>query len=202
MRRRGLCYGLTGRGSGSGERDLTDNRGIEPDREAWVLATASAVLAYAVTLVRDRDVAEELVQDCYCRLLKKADVYDLARDGRRLLFRSVTNACINHATRARPAASLDGTGAADGLHDVLADRRAEPAERVLMRRELEDAIAESLGSLPVTQRAALELKSLGQSLDDIGLALGVSANHAGVLVHRARQAMARRLAPHLEETSS
>lgn len=166
-----------------------------------MLATASAVLAYALTLVRDRHVAEELVQDCYCRLLKKAHAYDLDRDGRRLLFRSVTNACINHVSRTRPAASLDAADAATGLYGVLADRRAEPAERVLMRRELEDAIAESLGSLPVTQRAALELKSLGHSLDEIGQALGVSANNAGVLIHRARQAMARRLAPHLEETS-
>jgi DNA-directed RNA polymerase specialized sigma24 family protein len=53
--------------------------------------------------------------------------------------------------------------------------------------------------LPITQRAALELKSLGQSLEEIGAALRVSANNAGVLVHRARQAMARRLEPYLKE---
>ena len=53
--------------------------------------------------------------------------------------------------------------------------------------------------LPETQRAALELKSLGHSLQDIADALGVSPSNAGVLVHRARQAMSRFLAPYLEE---
>jgi RNA polymerase sigma-70 factor (ECF subfamily) len=168
------------------------------DPDAWVLATAPEATAYAVSLLHDRNVAEEIVQDCYCRLLQKADVYDLRRDGRRLLFRSVTNACISYTTRARPAASLDGTGG-DDLRGLVADRNAEPAERVLMRRELEEAIADGLRALPITQRAALELKSLGQSLEEIGAALRVSANNAGVLVHRARQAMARRLEPYLKE---
>jgi RNA polymerase sigma factor (sigma-70 family) len=175
--------------------------GEAPDREAWVLATAPAALAYAISLVQDRHVAEELVQDCYCRLLQKAGVYNLPRDGRRLLFRSVTNACITYASRTRPTASLDRSGFGTGRHGLIADRHAEPAERVLMRRELEEAIGDGLRALPVAQRAALELKSLGQSLEEIGLALRVSANNAGVLVHRARQAMARYLAPHLEEKS-
>jgi RNA polymerase sigma-70 factor (ECF subfamily) len=179
-----------------------DDRGSDdaPDLDAWVLATAPAALAYAVSLVHDRDVAEELLQDCYCRLLQKAADYDLPRDGRKLLFRSLTNACINHATRSRPATSLDGAGGG-ALHGAVADRRAESAERVVMRRELEEAIADALRALPIAQRAALELKSLGHSLEEIGAALRVSANNAGVLVHRARQAMALRLAPHLEAKS-
>ena len=68
-----------------------------------------------------------------------------------------------------------------------------------MHRELEDAVADGLAQLPVTYRAALELKSLGMSLQEIADALDVSANHAGVLVHRARQAMARHLAPFVED---
>ena len=57
----------------------------------------------------------------------------------------------------------------------------------------------ALAQLPVSHRAALELKSLGHSLQDIGESLGVTPNYAGVLIHRARQAMAERLAPFLEE---
>jgi RNA polymerase sigma-70 factor (ECF subfamily) len=64
---------------------------------------------------------------------------------------------------------------------------------------LEQAVADALGRLPVVQRAALEMKSLGHSLQDIGEALSVSSGHAGVLVHRARQAMAKDLAPYREE---
>ena len=60
-------------------------------------------------------------------------------------------------------------------------------------------VARGLARLPVTQRAALELRSLGSSLEEIGEALGVTANHAGVLIHRARQAMANYLTPYVGE---
>jgi RNA polymerase sigma-70 factor (ECF subfamily) len=167
--------------------------------DAWVLATAPAAVAYAASLLHQRAAAEDIVQDCYCRLLARADTYDLPRDGRKLLFQAVTNACLNRLSRERPALSLF-TGD-DGPQTQLADRGAEPAERVLMRRELEDAIADGLARLPPTQRAALELKGLNHSLDDIATALNVSPSNAGVLIHRARQAMAKYLAPHLEERS-
>jgi len=36
-------------------------------------------------------------------------------------------------------------------------------------------------------------------LEEIGEALGVNANHAGVLIHRARKALADDLAPFVEE---
>ncbi len=170
------------------------------DLDAWVLSTAPDAVAYAVSLLRDRAAAEDVVQDCYCRLLQKGDVYDLPRDGRKLLFESVTNACINRVTRARNILSLDAAREDDAsLHDAVADKTAAPPERVLMDRELEEAIAAALAKLPVAQRAALELKSLGHSLQDIGEALEVSPNYAGVLIHRARQAMAEQLAPFLEE---
>jgi RNA polymerase sigma factor (sigma-70 family) len=170
------------------------------DMDGWVLVTAPDAVAYAQSMLRDRAAAEDVVQDCYCRLLQKADVYDLPRDGRKLLFESVTNACINRATRARHIISLDATGTDEScLHTAVADKSAAPPERVLMDRELEHAIAAALAKLPLPQRAALELKSLGQSLQDIGETLEVSPNYAGVLIHRARQAMAEYLAPFLEE---
>ena len=50
------------------------------DLDAWVLSTAPDAVAYAVSLLRDRAAAEDVVQDCYCRLLQKADVYDLPRE--------------------------------------------------------------------------------------------------------------------------
>src|SRR5262245_34850681 len=91
--------------------------------DAWVLATAADAVAYATALLRDRITAEDIVQECYCRLLKKADVYDLPRDGRKLLFEAVTNACINHTTRARLVLSLDGANEqGDDLHGIVEDR--------------------------------------------------------------------------------
>jgi RNA polymerase sigma-70 factor (ECF subfamily) len=179
-----------------------NDAGAPADRDGWVLATAADAVAYADSLLHNRAAAEDVVQDCYCRLLQKADVYDLPRDGRKLLFTAVTNACINYKTRARPILSLDAARHDEqGLHAVLSDRAAAAPEQAVLQRELEQAVAEALARLPVPQRAALELKSLGHSLQEIGTALGTTPGNAAVLVHRARQAMAVHLAPYLEEQS-
>jgi RNA polymerase sigma factor (sigma-70 family) len=168
------------------------------DLDAWVLADAPDAVAYAASLLRDRSLAEDVVQDCFCRLLAKAATYDLSRDGRKLLFASVTNACLNHNTRCRTVLSLHA-GEDSDPGGRFADPTALPPERTATYRELERAVADGLARLPVQLRAALELKSLGHSLQEIAAALGVTANHAGVLVHRARRAMADHLAPFVEE---
>ena len=56
----------------------------------------------------------------------------------------------------------------------------------------------ALARLPVAQRAAVELKALGYSLTEIAEAVGVTPNHAGVLVHRGRLALADHLTPFLD----
>jgi RNA polymerase sigma factor (sigma-70 family) len=168
--------------------------------EAWVLATAAEAVAYASTLLRNREAAEDIVQDCYCRLLGHADVYDLPRDGRKLLFRSITNACRNVRRRARPATRLDATddGEDRGPRLELVDDSAFPPVEIAIGAELERAIGEGLARLKLSQRAALELRSLGYSLEEVAEMLGVSANNARVLVHRGRVALAEYLTPFLD----
>jgi RNA polymerase sigma factor (sigma-70 family) len=168
--------------------------------DAWVLATGPEAVAYATSLLRDRAAAEDIVQDCYCRLLARADIYDLPHDGRKLLFKAITNACINARTRVRLMFRLDGddeTG--EGLGSRIADRTAVLPEVAVMQKELELLVAEALRQLPDQQRAALELRSLGHSQQDVADALDISASNAGVLIHRARQALSRILTPYLEE---
>jgi RNA polymerase sigma-70 factor (ECF subfamily) len=172
-----------------------------PELDAWVLETAPRAVAYASSLLRDRHQAEDVVQDCYCRLLARADKYDLLRDGQRILLRSITNACVNAATRGRRILSLNALGQAaeDGPWE-WEDASADLPEARMMRSELQTAVGEALARLPVQHRAALELKSLGHTQQEIAEMLNISATYAGVLIHRARQMMALLLKPVLGET--
>src|SRR5690242_18471787 len=113
------------------------------DLDGWIHSTAHDAVAYATSLLRDPIAAEDVVQDCYCRLLARAGVYNLPRDGRKLLFEAVTNACINRTTRARHMLSLDYSDDDGGWHERVADPDARPAERVVMDRELEEAIGKA-----------------------------------------------------------
>jgi len=169
----------------------------------WVSDTASQVLGYALTLVPRREVAEDLVQDCYRRLLAKANEYDLREDGRKLLYRAVTNACINWTQRHHPEASLDQLQAsALPAGHALADPSAPEPIQLVMKQELEQAVAAGMQQLPVEQRAVLELRVLGHSLDEIATAMNVSPGNARVLLHRARAGLTDWLRPYLEENAT
>ena len=167
----------------------------EPDEsaalDAWVEATLAGAVAFAHSLLRDPAAAEDVVHDCFCRLLRRADVYDLPRDGTKLLYRAITNACINHTQRARPVGGLEDSDLADG-------RTATPADQAAAA-ELEAAVSRGLCRLSMMQRAAIELRSLGHSLEDIADTLGLSASNAGVLLHRARKALAAELGAFLRD---
>jgi RNA polymerase sigma-70 factor (ECF subfamily) len=172
------------------------------DLDAWVLATAPRAVAYAQSLLRHREQAEDVVQDCYYRLLRKADDYDLPRDGLKLLLKAISNACINVRTRERTLRTLDPVGPHSEVRGCgIVDQSVEEPERVLMTQELERAVERGLARLPVPQRAALELKSAGHSLEEIAMILEIRAGHAGVLVHRARKAMAEMLYPYVGDTA-
>ncbi len=169
-------------------------------RDAWVLATLPRALAYATSLLRDRAVAEDVIHDCYVKLLARADNYDLPRDGTKLLYKAITNACIDKNYRERRMVSLEAEalGEMTGTPILHAEQSGDPHEQAACR-ELEEALGIELGQLTVAQRGALELKSLGYSLEEIAEALGTSPGNARVLVHRARKILAERLARFLED---
>jgi RNA polymerase sigma-70 factor (ECF subfamily) len=161
----------------------------------WIRAAWPRAVVYARSLLSDRAAAEDVVQECFCNLLRKADVYDLPRDGVPLLMKSISRACLKLNTRGLPMASLNGATTIDP-----ADTGALEPPKVVLHAELEWAVAEALEQLPPMQRAAVELKGLGHSLQEIAEILEVSATNAGVLVHRGRQNLAERLAPFLEKS--
>jgi RNA polymerase sigma-70 factor (ECF subfamily) len=167
--------------------------------QAWVEHYLPRGLAYARSLLRDSHAAEDVVHDCFCRLLAKRDVYDLPKDGFKLLLRSITNACIDLGRKDTPVSnSLDLLEDHIAGREVSDDRFLQPPHAA-MYRELQAAIGSALQRLTVHQRAALELKSLGCSLSDIAVSLDVTESNAGVLVHRARQCLAKDLEPLLTE---
>ena len=169
----------------------------DKELDAWVVRVAPRAIAYARTLLDRPDAAEDLVQDVLCRLLGHRH-YDLLRDGERLLFRSITNACINAATRRKELVSLEAQNP-DGasLSDVLsAEWPGDPAD-LAASHDLLAAVERELMRLPALQRAAVELRAMGRTIKEVAETLKVTPSNAGVLVHRGRKALRERLGPML-----
>ncbi|MBA4190620.1 MAG: hypothetical protein C0467_21755 [Planctomycetaceae bacterium] len=167
----------------------------------WVKSVTPRALAYARSLVRASDRADDVVQECLFRLLRRANEYDLARDGVKLLFTAISNLCINQATRQRELIGLGTSVDDDRLFDV-ADRSVLQPDQIAEHRELENRVREALQKLPPMQRAAVELRALGMSKEDIAESLGISPTNAGVLVYRGRKLLAVELQPILGKTNS
>lgn len=161
----------------------------------WVRSTLPRALGYAKALLRDPVSAEDVVQDCYARLLARAAHYDLPRDGLKLLLRSVTNACIDLRTRERALLSLDaGT---DGASLAVPDRGAPDPHEAAVASELAARIETALAKLPLGQRAAIHLAALGYTLPEVAATIGTTHGNARVLVHRARKTLEAELGPFL-----
>lgn len=161
----------------------------------WVRATLPRALGYARALLRDATAADDVVQDCYARLLARAGHYDLPRDGLKILLRSVTNACIDLRTRERALLSLDA--GPDGAAAGVADRASPDPHQEAVAGELAHRIEAALAKLPVGQRAAIHLAALGYTLPEVAATIGTTHGNARVLVHRARKALEAELGPFL-----
>jgi RNA polymerase sigma-70 factor (ECF subfamily) len=159
----------------------------------WVDQALPRALAFARTLLNDWNDAEDVVHDCVCRLLSKAERYDLEKDGSRLLIRSVANAAIDlHRRKEKSVVQLF-----EGLEEHGDSIRSlQPLDHLAVK-EMADAVQQALQRLPVNQRAAMEMCSLGCTMAEISEALKVTEGNAAVLVHRARGSLAQLLKPFL-----
>ena len=80
-------------------------------------------------------------------------------------------------------------------HASLPDHIADPLQQA-EAGELAERLREAIGKLPRRQAAVFCLRCLDElSYEEIGQELGITANAAGVLLHKARNTLRRRLAP-------
>lgn len=104
---------------------------------------------FARGLARDRDLADDLVQDCVERALRKEHLFDRSRELRPWLFQMLRNLFIN-SVRARRAGAVGGADA-----EALIAQQPAPQNQVetLAVRQILDA----LQRLPAEQREVILL---------------------------------------------
>ncbi|HJZ60596.1 MAG TPA: RNA polymerase sigma factor [Miltoncostaeaceae bacterium] len=137
--------------------------------------------AYARRILGDQaDLAEDVVQEAYLRLLALAAADQPPASARPWLFRVVRNLAIDErrgaARRALPVAEPADWGA-------HGDDPAELAER----RQDAEAVLAGLAALPPKERRALELEQAGVGASEIAAELGTSTNAVHQALFRARR---------------
>ncbi|MBK9763613.1 MAG: RNA polymerase sigma-70 factor [Flavobacteriales bacterium] len=122
--------------------------------------------AFAVQYVKDRDVAEDLVQDLFFRLWQDREKVSITTSLKAYLFTAVRNRSLNAAkvsARMRPLERANIRSASDGMDEE--DRHTERAARVHAAIEL----------LPEERRKVFKMsKHDGKKYQEIADELGIS----------------------------
>ncbi|HSD30019.1 MAG TPA: sigma-70 family RNA polymerase sigma factor [Vicinamibacteria bacterium] len=150
------------------------------------------VYGVALRIVRAHDVADDVAQEAFVRAWRSLDRFDLARPFGPWVCRIAANLAVNHvrSPRAREEALPDGhaeTPSGDrGPLGAILDAEA--------KRVLDEAVA----GLGPEQRAVFVLRAVEEmSYAEIAEALGISQGTVMSRLFRARERLARALAPYL-----
>jgi len=160
--------------------------------EELFAALESPLLSYALRLVGERSVAEDIVQEAFMKLHVQ---FEKVREPRRWLYRTVHNQALNHRRQTDKIVPLNpqAEGAAQPATDAT-DPQPLPDEQIA-RWEGIGLVRLSLEALDERSRELIRLKfNEGLSYKEISTRTGLKAGHVGYLLHHALKSIADELA--------
>ena len=176
------------------------------DRAAFAFLVSrhgGALLRLAMTFMKDRSLAEEVVQDTWMAALDHLDAFEGRSALRTWLFHIVANKArtrIGQEGRSVPFSAL-GTSEDGDEEAVSSDRfdqggmwkeppgpwSEENPERLAQGKETRAAIEAAIATLPEAQRAVITLRDIEEmETEEICNLLGITVSNQRVLLHRAR----------------
>lgn len=160
--------------------------------EELFAALESPLLAYALRLLKERALAEDVVQEAFMKL--HAQFGDV-REPRRWLYRTAHNLALNHLRRSNKIVALEQPGPNEAsLTPDMADPEPLPDEQIV-RWEGIGLVRLSLATLDERSREVVRLKFEEElSYQEISERMGLTASNVGYLLHHALKTIAAELA--------
>jgi len=150
------------------------------------------VYGVALRIVRAHDVADDVAQEAFVRAWRSLDRFELGRPFGPWVCRIAANLAVNHVRSPRARE--------EGLPEGYAETRSSdpgPLGAVL-DAEAREVLDEAMGGLSPEQRAVFVLRAVeDMSYEEIAGALGISQGTVMSRLFRARERLAKALAPYL-----
>lgn len=156
--------------------------------EKLVRRHQTRLFSVACRMMKDRDLASELVQEAFFKAFKNLQRYDGRGSAAGWLTRITVNTCLNEI-RKRQKLVFSEHSFETWLE---ADRREGPAERA-EASELRAAVRQEVEKLPPRRQAVLSLAALGYSYDEMAEALEESVSQVKSELFRARKKLREKL---------
>ncbi len=144
-------------------------RGEESGFSAFFRAYFPVLCLYACTWIHDRELAEDLVQNCFIRLWEKRARVKRAGALRSYLYTMVRHECLNHLRHAKYA---DGEKEAYGeVHPIIEESAVHRVIAAETMREIQAAIRQ----LPPAVRRTIDLLLVEEKkVREVAVQLGLS----------------------------
>ncbi len=157
-------------------------------------ALESPLLGYAMRLVSDVEMAQDIVQEAFMKLHQQSQE---VREPRSWLYRTVHNLAANQLRKESRLVKLpvaaEGEGAQGGQAGDPVDLQPLPDEQIA-RWEGVGLVRLGMASLDARSRELLRLKfHEGLSYKEIGTKTGLSVGNVGFLLHHSLKALAAEL---------
>jgi len=130
-------------------------------------------------MTRDRDVADDLVQESFLRLVKELNAGRSPENVSAWLFRVCSNLAMSRGRRITTVQKF--------IRGALRPADAPPADMEILRREENTTLLEGLARLPADARAALLMAAQGFSGREIAEAIGRNEAATRTMMFRARE---------------
>jgi len=162
--------------------------------EALFRTYYNSLCVFAEGYVRSPDVAEELVDDIFCRIWERRADWQVTHGVRAYLYASVRNRALNSIARERVA--LEAGERADREDVAIAMGQAEPSpEDRVAATELEAAVKRAWAALPPRcHQTYLLHRQHGMSYAEIASIMGISIKTVENQLARALKALRMSLA--------
>jgi len=183
---------------------------VNPER--WVEEHGDVLFGFAASRVRDRAIAQDLVQETFLAALKARGGFSGRSSERAWLFGILRNKFVDYyRLQGREVALADwesmlpeeeGSFAASGLTKDgwitgLGPKAWETPEEVLVSKEFREVLKQCLAGLPDRVAQVFFMREIdGVSSEEICKDLSVSPNNVWVMLHRARMGLRRCLEAH------
>lgn len=153
--------------------------------EPLVFAVERDALGFAMTLTHNREQSEEIVQQALTNIWASKNTPRQPAEFKRWLYRAMMNLARDQVRRQRRWSLLR----------VFAPPPPDPLDEV--ERHVDDAeLVDALRQLGSRERAAVHLRFFeGRSFAEVGQVLGVTEEHARVIVHRALRRLRKSMGP-------
>ena len=151
-------------------------------------------------MVRDRELAEDLAQDTFIKVLNHIDRYSPEFKFSSWLFKIANNVAIDHLRRKKlDTVSMDGSPHAHSAAEIESTQfevaaRQESALDEMEARELGSAIERAIATLRPEYRSCIMLRHVeGRSYEEIAATLDLPLGTVKTYIHRARHELRKEL---------